>query len=406
VIAEDTLPVVSLTIAEDTVCAGTVVDLSNVNPTGGSYTGLGVAGDSLVTTGLTGMISVNYSFTDNNGCFAETNDSVFVLPLAEITFDQDPLELCAGDVIALDFAQPFGGVYDSPFIVGGQLIAPDTAYSGFGGVYTFQNSCGSDTDTFSLEVSPLPTVDLGNDTLLCNASLLTLDAGEQDAYLWSTSETTQTILVNGGEEPLQDDQTIWVTVSNAQGCQASDTINIDVEDQPVFTLGENIYACMDSVVTLTVPAVYTNFTWSTGETGTSIVAHNGSITPPGEYNFWVEGSNDGPCTYADSIVVRILDCDSIFVAVEEVLSEVELTLYPNPARDVLNISWTGGGVDQLDEIRILSAMGELVTIRTAQDWVETNKVISLPLGDLANGLYFLEVISGDKHSTRRFVVGK
>jgi gliding motility-associated-like protein len=61
---------------------------------------------------------------------------------------------------------------------------------------------------------------LGNDTLLCSPSLI-LNAGMAETYLWSTGATSPTIDVtqNGGYS---------VTITTAQGCSASDTINVDL----------------------------------------------------------------------------------------------------------------------------------------------------------------------------------
>ncbi|MEJ6505647.1 MAG: T9SS type A sorting domain-containing protein, partial [Crocinitomicaceae bacterium] len=45
--------------------------------------------------------------------------------------------------------------------------------------------------------STIPALNLGNDTTICNGSVLVLDAGlTYDTYNWSTSDTTQTIAVN------------------------------------------------------------------------------------------------------------------------------------------------------------------------------------------------------------------
>ena len=45
--------------------------------------------------------------------------------------------------------------------------------------------------------STIPALNLGNDSTICNGSVLVLDAGlTYDTYNWSTSDTTQTIAVN------------------------------------------------------------------------------------------------------------------------------------------------------------------------------------------------------------------
>ena len=79
------------------------------------------------------------------------------------------------------------------------------------------NTCQSDV---TITVQPLPIVDLGADIVLCNGASQTLDAGSHSSYLWSTGATTQTIDVNTAG-------TYLVTVQDATGCEASDTLVIE-----------------------------------------------------------------------------------------------------------------------------------------------------------------------------------
>ena len=64
---------------------------------------------------------------------------------------------------------------------------------------------------------------LGPDTTICgNASIgLTSNAQNVVAYNWSNASTSPTIQINNAG-------TYWVSVLNATGCQASDTINVSL----------------------------------------------------------------------------------------------------------------------------------------------------------------------------------
>lgn len=67
-----------------------------------------------------------------------------------------------------------------------------------------------------------PVVDLGTDIVISSPQTAILDAGPGFAtYLWSTGETTQTILVNSTN-------TYTVTVTDSNGCTASDDIMVTV----------------------------------------------------------------------------------------------------------------------------------------------------------------------------------
>jgi gliding motility-associated-like protein len=85
---------------------------------------------------------------------------------------------------------------------------------------TNQKGC-SFRDTIILVVNPLPKIDLGKDTMLCAQGELVLDAGNIGGFCnWSNGANSQTIVAH------ENDGTIWVHVTDANGCSGSDTIQI------------------------------------------------------------------------------------------------------------------------------------------------------------------------------------
>jgi len=85
-------------------------------------------------------------------------------------------------------------------------------------------------DSSDLQVHQLPIVNIGHDTILCNGSPITLDAGNPGStYLWSQwmmndsatiHETTQQLVVAEGGKVIS------VKVTDQFGCSASDTVKI------------------------------------------------------------------------------------------------------------------------------------------------------------------------------------
>jgi len=73
----------------------------------------------------------------------------------------------------------------------------------------------------SIPVYLLPTVNLGNDTTLVDGQMIELNAGNDGAdFLWSTGATTQTIMI--------DIPGVYaVTVTSEQGCSSEDEIEIN-----------------------------------------------------------------------------------------------------------------------------------------------------------------------------------
>jgi hypothetical protein len=135
-ITQDTLPIVSLNIPEDSLCQFNTITLTGQTPLGGMFSGNGVLADTLITDSLTEWNWVNYTVTDSNGCSGSATDSIYITPAANVSFSMNPIELCGGTSVALDFASPGGGVYGGETSIvdnlNGLLVAPDSAYAGTG----------------------------------------------------------------------------------------------------------------------------------------------------------------------------------------------------------------------------------------------------------------------------------
>ncbi len=96
------------------------------------------------------------------------------------------------------------------------------------GLPTEQSVC----KVFVIE-APL-SISLGNDTSVCEGTTLILDPGSgYQHYIWNTGDTSQTIVANqSGDYSVQ--------VTNRRGCQAADTIHVDVVKQINTTIDTSI----------------------------------------------------------------------------------------------------------------------------------------------------------------------
>ncbi len=100
------------------------------------------------------------------------------------------------------------------------------------GTYHVQIVRGNDKscsfDSVQSKFHPQPYVWLGNDATLFGNQTLELNVEDPlfTAYSWSTGATTPNILVDG----LSGNQTIKVTITDINGCEASDDINIFAAD--------------------------------------------------------------------------------------------------------------------------------------------------------------------------------
>jgi hypothetical protein len=123
-------------------------------------------------------------------------------------------------------------------------------------------------------ISPLPKVNLGNDTILCSGTTITLNATNTGStYLWSTGATTPTLSVN-------QSGSYHVTVTNSCGI-TRDTIVIQGKQLPVVNLGNDTAICINSAITLNAGNTNSTYLWSTGATSqqiNAVVTGNYSVT--------------------------------------------------------------------------------------------------------------------------------
>ncbi len=154
------------------------------------------------------------------------------------------------------------------------------------------------TDTVSVSFTIPPTIDLDNDTTICEGAAFTLDAGTGfTAYSW-----------NGGVSSSQQfsvdtSGAYFVEVTDNNGCSSiSDTINVTVLPLPVVDLGADTALCAGEILELSAGTGFSSYAWSTGNSTEAI-----SIDQPGTYIVTV--GNENGCLGSDTIVVDFVQVD-------------------------------------------------------------------------------------------------
>lgn len=229
------------------------------------------------------------------GCTVTDSLEIVVLPAPTVDLGPDSA-VCAGDSVALDASNPGSNFLWQDGSMGQQLTALTS------GTYTVSvttpalSTCTVE-DSVLVTIVPYPTVDLGADTLLCNAASLPLDAGNPGAnFLWSDSTTLQTLQVT-------DSGSYWVTASaplNA-ACNASDTIHVTVIPAPTVNLGPDSAICVGDSVVLDAGNAGSVFIWQDGSMNQQLTA-----LTTGTYTVSVTTPSLSTCTVEDSVLVTVV----------------------------------------------------------------------------------------------------
>ncbi|MCC6400776.1 MAG: hypothetical protein IT227_08430, partial [Flavobacteriales bacterium] len=145
-------------------------------------------------------------------------------------------------------------------------------------------------DTVLVNVTPLPVVNLGPDVTLCAGDQVIIDATTPGAtYLWDNGSTNATRTVNAAG-------TYSVTVT-ANGCAATDAIDVQVNPLPVVNLGPDVTLCAGDQVILDATTPGATYLWDNGGT-----AATRTVNTSGTYS--VDVTING-CTASDAVDVLV-----------------------------------------------------------------------------------------------------
>ncbi len=232
---------------------------------------------------------------------------------------------------------------------------------------------------------------LGGDQKICDGDTLYLGSNLTGAtYSWNTGDTTGVIMVT---QP----GTYSVTVNG--GCANNAQDEVEVESGAAMP----DFIPDSSWMTITFQNTSQNtdsWVWDFGD-GTSSTDENPVhlYTTPGIYTVCLTGT--GPCD-DDQICKDVRAWDGVGVA--EFDANNAISIYPNPASDVLTIT-TDGVPGNVLSIEISNVAGQVVLTSQLNDFNGYVKE-DLDINKLQKGVYLVKIFTNEVVSTKRLVVNK
>lgn len=235
--------------------------------------------------------------------------SVVVNSKPTIAFSGDTT-LCSGGAVTLNFTFTGKAPYDLGIIASTALINVKVNTNTYQviwnipGIYTINmtdaNGCKT-TKTITILQKNSPTVDIGNDATICQGTTKTLDAGAgMKTYAWTGVKTgnTQTLVADATGK-------YKVTVTNNDGCVASDSVNLNFQSSMLTKFAQDtVSICSGTATTLQLQTIsggtspYT-YQWSGDGSGTNATY---SASTKGTYILTV--TEAGGCKSSDTIIVK------------------------------------------------------------------------------------------------------
>lgn len=369
------LPVPIVNIGNDTVlCTGDTIMLDAGNP-GASYTWNTGAATELINVTGTGNFIVTVTGTNN----CSTNDSITISQALEpLVTLPSTLDLCNGDTATLD-AGNIGSSYS--WSTGSTSQSVDVSSGGDYSVMVTNTSGCRINMTTQVTLRPLPVINLGEDQSFCPSEGITLNAGNPGSlYSWNTGDSSQTIYVT-------DSGTYQVTVTTVPyGCSSSDSVHLALEPLP-YIGGITSVLNPDSSFTFGVYGLHdaNSYFWNFGDGSTSADQSPTHIyASSGSYEVILVLTND--CG-SDTFSIQI---SFIKTGVHQFeLNQEQLTLYPNPARDLVTLN--NESTYQMQSVIVYNILGQVIYRGN------TNNVnsFSINVQNYASGMYNVKIIMKD-----------
>ncbi len=257
-----------------------------------------IAGQSFDTTGCYQTI---LPYEHPRGCDSTIvlNLVVHPVPTSNIT-PQGSLTFCQGGSVTL--AGPGGSGLSYQWKRDGTNVGTGQTYNATqSGTYTLEvtqntTGCKATSTGVGVTVYPSPMVYAGTDMEVCTGQPVALTASSPGGgnYQWSNGVT------QGQPFTPTQSQSYTVTVTDANGCTATDGVSVTVNLSPVADAGQDVTICLNQTATLQASGGG-SYVWSAPSGNGNPIG----VSPASTQSYLVTVYNSFNCTDTDEVTVFV-----------------------------------------------------------------------------------------------------
>ncbi|MFM7758480.1 MAG: T9SS type A sorting domain-containing protein [Crocinitomicaceae bacterium] len=156
---------------------------------------------------------------------------------------------------------------------------------------TVSDGVGTCTDSITIQVNN-PQVNAGSDLSVCEGETATLTATGAETYAWDNG------VINGVAFTPSATTSYTVTGTDANGCQNTDQVTVNVNALPTVNAGADQTVCAGETVTLSGSGANV-YSWNNS------VSNGVAFTPIATTSYTVTGTDANGCVNSDTIQVNV-----------------------------------------------------------------------------------------------------
>lgn len=248
--------------------------------------------------------------------------------------------------------------------------------------------------TKTIVVNPSPIFSLSPSQIVCKGATVAFTAspGAGYTYTWMPGNLV------GANQLFTPTLSTHYTVTARIGV-CTNTAVTTLSLSPDFTLNltaSDTLFCPGDTIFINASGANNYFFLPGGQSGNQI-----TVMPLAPVVYTVTGINQDGCLKQDSIALKLKQCNSVNIS--SYTLEDEFFIYPNPANEKLYLVVTDEKKGREFQLSVVNSLGQLLIKKSERlkDGTLEIKTESLP-----EGLYFLQMSSGEIEITKRFVVSR
>ncbi len=361
----------TVTVSEETICFGESLTLEATSESGATIIWSdGIVNGEPFTPDEYGYITYTAVSSDGDDCGA--NVEILVLPPPNVIAHVDEELICEGMEIVLYGTGAASYVWDVAGVVDDEPFSPPLGLSTY--IVTGTTGIGCvNSDTITLEVFPSPTIIAAvDDPSICFGESITLTGSGADAYEWTPAPVMDGIPYT----PTEAGAHVFTVIGmNEFGCEGTDEVTVDVNEELFITyttISEEIGG--DGAIDITVTGGTPTYTFDWDNDGTGDYDDTEDLTGLAGGSYAVSVKDSKNCLVNETIVIATQ------LSVDE-QNEFNITVYPNPTTEHLNINLQGAF-----EYKLFALNGDVLMVGSGIDFEQ------IDFSTLASGAYLLNVI--------------